>query len=226
MPTLNEGGSLKSCLLALKALKPPADEIIVCDGGSTDQTVAIAREMDVRVVHSETGRGTQIRAGVEIARSDVALVIHADCICDKNVSQKILKGLMLNPDVVGGAIGQRFHDANLRLLVIEMLNDARATLGGASFGDQGQFFRVSAVQKMGGYPDYPLMEDIELSLRMMRLGRVVLLDGGIHNSARQWCHGFFKRIWLILRLVVVFRFNRLFNHDITHKLYAIYYNRK
>ncbi|MDR4518339.1 MAG: glycosyltransferase [Nitrosomonas sp.] len=226
VPTFNEGESIKPCLLALKNLKPPADEVIVCDGGSTDQTVAIATAMDIRVVHSETGRGAQIRAGVEVARSDVVLVIHADCVCDNNVSQKILNVLTLNPDVIGGAVGQRFNTESAQLLVIEMLNDARATLGGASFGDQGQFFRVAAIQKMGGYPDYPLMEDIELSLRMMQLGRVVLLDSGIHNSARQWRQGFFKRVWLILKLVIVFRLNRLFNRNVTRKLYAIYYDRK
>ncbi|MCB1985389.1 MAG: glycosyltransferase [Burkholderiales bacterium] len=226
VPTLNEGESIKPCLLALRSLKPPANEIIICDGGSTDQTVAIAREMDVRVVHSETGRGTQIRAGVEAARSDAALVIHADCVCDNTVSQKILNVLEQNPDVVGGAIGQRFNDTGIRLLVIEMLNDARAAWVGASFGDQSQFFRIAAVDKMGGYPGYPLMEDVELSLRMKRLGRVVLLDCRILNSARQWRHGFFKRIWLILHLVAVFRINRLFNRDVTHKLYATYYNRR
>ena len=226
VPTFNEGESIKPCLLALKTLKPLADEIIVCDGGSTDQTVAMVKEMDIRVVHSKTGRGAQIRAGIEVARSDVALVVHADCICERNLSEKILNVLKLNQDVIGGAVGQRFNTASVQLLVIEMLNDARATLGGASFGDQGQFFRVAAVQKMGGYPDYPLMEDVELSLRMMQLGRVVLLDGGIHNSARQWHHGFFRRVWLILRLVIVFRLNRLFNRDVTQQLYAIYYDRK
>ncbi|SFL08022.1 transferase 2, rSAM/selenodomain-associated [Nitrosomonas aestuarii] len=226
IPTLNEGGQIKACLEAVQSMQRPADEIFVCDGGSTDKTVAIAKEMGVCVVHSEPGRGTQIKAGVEAARSEVVLVIHADCICDNDVSQRIMSVLEKNPDVVGGAVGQRFNTSSMQLFVIEMLNDARAILGGASFGDQGQFFRVAALQKVGGFPGYPLMEDIEVSLRMMRTGRVVLLNGGVHNSARQWRQGFIKRIILIIKLVIIFRINRLLQRDVTEKLYAIYYNNR
>lgn len=226
VPTLNEGEQIKACLSSLKSLERPANEIIISDGGSTDHTVTIVQAMGFKVVTSKRGRGTQIKAGVEAASSDVILVIHADCICKKDVSQQIMTVLAQNSDVVGGAVGQRFSAANLRLLTIEMLNDARATLGGTSFGDQGQFFRMAAIQNQGGFPDYPLMEDVELSLRMMQSGRVVLLGGGIQNSARQWKQIFMKRVLLILKLVVVFRISRLFNRDVTKRLYEIYYDKK
>lgn len=223
VPTLNEGERITDCLRALKSLDRLPDEIIVCDGGSTDQTVITAQTMGFRVVTGQRGRGAQIRAGVDAANSDVVLVIHADCICKRDVSQRVMTVLTQNLDVIGGAVGQRFSNVSPRLLIIEMLNDARAALGGASFGDQGQFFRMAAIQNQGGFPAYPLMEDVELSLRMMQAGRVVLLDGGIQNSARQWERDFLKRIWLILKLVIVFRLSRLFNRDVTKKLYAKYY---
>ncbi len=226
VPTLNESDQIATCLSSLQALNRPADEIIVSDGGSSDQTVTIAQSMGVHVVTSQRGRGAQIRAGVEAASADVVLVIHADCVCNKRISQQVMTVLTQNPEVVGGAVGQRFDRSSLHLLIIEMLNDARATLGGASFGDQGQFFRMAAIQQQGGFPDYPLMEDIELSLRMMKAGHVVLLDGGIQNAARQWQNGFLTRILLILRLVIVFRLSRLFNRDVTKKLYQRYYARK
>ncbi len=226
VPTLNEGEQIKACLSALKSLKRPADEIIVSDGGSTDHTVATVQAMGFKVVTSKRGRGAQIRAGVAAVNSNVVLVIHADCVCKTDVSQRIMTVLTQNPDVVGGAVGQRFNTASLRLLIIEILNDARATLGGASFGDQGQFFRSAEIREQGGFPDYPLMEDIELSLRMMQAGRVVLLGDGIQNSARQWKRDFIKRILLILKLVIVFRLSRLFNRDVTKKLYEMYYAKK
>ncbi|SER58387.1 transferase 2, rSAM/selenodomain-associated [Nitrosomonas sp. Nm51] len=226
IPALNESRQIKNCLLAVKSMQRQVDEIIVCDGGSSDQTAAIAKQLGARVVSTQSGRGTQIRAGLEVANADVVLVVHADCICGTDVSQKIMNVLARSPDVVGGAVGQRFKTSNIRLFVIEMLNDARAALGGASFGDQGQFFRTAAINKMGGFPDYPLMEDVELSLRMMGIGRTVLLDGGIRNSARQWQQAFVKRIWLIVKLVFVFRLNRLLQRDVTQKLYAIYYGGK
>lgn len=225
VPTLNECSHIKTCLLALTSLDRPPDEIIISDGSSIDQTATIARAMGFRVVVSKRGRGAQIKAGVDAAHSDVVLVIHADCTCENDVSQRVMTILTKNPDVVGGAVGQRFKTSNPRLLFIEMLNDARATLGGASFGDQGQFFRTVPAQNWGGFPDYPLMEDIELSLRMMQTGRVVLLGEGIQNSARQWNQDFIRRILLILRLVIIFRLSRLFKCDVTEKLCAMYYKK-
>lgn len=226
VPTLNEGAQIKPCLTALAVQDRQPDEIIVSDGGSTDNTVALARELGFRVVSSKCGRGAQIRSGVAAAQSDVILVIHADCICAKDVSQRVMNVLSNNPDVVGGAVGQRFNHSTFRLLIIEMLNDARATLGGSSFGDQGQFFRTVAQRNWGGFPAYPLMEDVELSLRMMQTGRVVLLGAGIRNSARQWHQAFIQRVLFILKLLVVFRWNRLLHRDVTHKLYAMYYAKK
>ena len=226
VPTLNESAQIKPCLSALAAQHRPPDEIIVSDGGSTDDTATQARAMGFQVVSGKRGRGAQIRTGIAAAQSNVVLIIHADCICDRDVSQRIMRVLSNNPDVVGGAVGQRFRTSNHRLLLIEMLNDARATLGGSSFGDQGQFFRSAALRNWGGFPAYPLMEDVELSLRMMQSGRVVLLGGGIRNAARQWHDAFIKRILFILKLLVVFRWNRLLHRDVTHKLYAMYYAKK
>lgn len=223
VPTLNEYTHIKSCLLALASLDRPPDEIIISDGSSIDHTATVARTMGFRVIVSKRGRGAQIKAGVDAARSDVVLVIHADCTCANDVSRRVMTILAKNPDVVGGAIGQRFKTANPRMLIIEMLNDARATLSGITFGDQGQFFRTAAARNWGGYPDYPLMEDIELSLRMMQTGRVVLLGEGIQNSARQWRDDFIKRVLLILKFVIVFRLSRLFNRNVTEKLSAMYY---
>lgn len=225
VPALNEENQIKACLSSLKAMQPPPDEIIVCDGGSHDRTVAVAKTMNVCIVTGGAGRGAQIRTGIAAASSDVVLVLHADCRCDMDIRRRIMAVLERNADVVGGAVGQRFMVSNAKLLAIELLNDARATFAGASFGDQGQFFRVAALSRMGGFPGYPLMEDVELSLRLDRIGRTILLDGGIQNSERQWKQHFFKRVGLILRLVFIFHVNRFLRRDVTAQLYAKYYSR-
>jgi glycosyltransferase involved in cell wall biosynthesis len=226
VPALNEENHIATCLSSLKAMQPPPDEIVVCDGGSHDRTISIAETMHVRVVMGGPGRGAQIRTGIAAISSDVVLVIHADCRCGADVRRRIMAMLERNADVIGGAVGQRFMDSSAKLLLIELLNDVRATFAGASFGDQGQFFRITAVESMNGFPDYPLMEDVELSLRLNRIGRVVLLDGDIRNSERQWKQHFFKRIGLVLKLVFIFHVNRFLRRDVTKQLYAKYYNRK
>ena len=225
VPVLNEENRIKSCLIALQAMQSSPNEIIVCDGGSTDRTMSVAETMGAHVIASEPGRGIQIGAGVAQVSSDVVLIVHADCRCDESVSQQIMAVLGKNPDAVGGAVGQRFEASNAKLMIIEMLNDLRAALSGSSFGDQGQFFRVAALEKIGGYPACPLMEDVELSLRMKRAGRVVFIGSGIKNSARQWGRDFSRRVCLILKLVLLFHWNRLLRRDVTRTLYAKYYNR-
>ena len=138
-----------------------------------------------------------------------------------------MRVLSENPDIAGGALGQRFSEERGGLLLIEMLNDARATLGGCSFGDQCQFYRRQAALAWGGFPAFPLMEDVELALRMLVSGRVVLLGDSVISSARQWKRGtFFARVFLILRLVVLYRWSRISGRDITDKLYAIYYGKE
>jgi hypothetical protein len=98
-------------------------------------------------------------------RSDVVLVLHADSEIAPDTGSRIAAALNTRPEAVGGAVGQHFDRDTPSLCVIECLNEVRAVLLGLSFGDQGQFFRRAAIIAGGGFPNLPLMEDVELSLR-------------------------------------------------------------
>ncbi len=226
IPTLNESESLVRCLESLRdrtALK----EIIVADGGSTDGTPALAAKLGVRVVESPKGRGLQIRKGVESASCDVIVILHADCTAQKGVFKRILKKLESDPDTVGGAVGMQFEKNNSKTMAIAFLNNVRTFLTGISFGDQAQFFRTEALTVTGGFPSMMLMEDVELSLRLKEIGRLVFLRKGILVSERRWQgNGFSGNLMTVFYLFTRFLVERRFSRGDTLKrnFYEIYYS--
>jgi len=225
VPTLNEGNNLERCLQALKN-RTVLKEVIVADGGSTDQTREIAVRNGARVVESPKGRGLQIEKGIQTAAGDLIMVLHADCVAEKGVFGKVLRLLESNPDAVGGAVGMKFEQQNPRTDLIAFLNNARTFLTGIAFGDQAQFFRSEALAAMGGFPRSMLMEDVELSLRLKKVGRLVFLRTGIVVSGRRWQgNGFARRLLTVLRLFFGYLIERRFGRidPLMKHYYEIYY---
>jgi rSAM/selenodomain-associated transferase 2 len=185
VPTLNEAGNIERCLSAL-AGEEAIREVIVADGGSTDRTVSLAEGRGARVVSSPKGRGRQIRAGVEAARAEIILVLHADSILRPGSARRILDALASHPEVAGGCFGMAFDTLGRRGRFIGFLNNLRAFATGIAFGNQAQFFRAAAIERIGGFPDHMLMEDVEASLRLKTVGRLVYLRRGVVVSGRRW----------------------------------------
>ena len=200
IPTLNEAVTVRRCLDAVRACGR-VREVIVADGGSTDGTPAIAREAGATVVAAGKGRGVQLRAGAARATGDILLFLHADSMLQESAGDRIARSLERNPAAAGGCLGMRFEEGGPVRRGIAALNNLRAALTGIGFGDQAQFVRRDALERIGGFPGLVLMEDVELSLRLKRIARPVYLPGGVVVSGRRWQAGdSVRRIWLILRL--------------------------
>ena len=228
IPTLNESDHLSACLSSIEESSLTAAEIIIVDGGSTDNTQSIVKGTRAQLLQSEMGRGYQIAKGVAQSSSDVILVLHADANVDQRALENMMHTLKLNPEIVGGAIGQRFMTAKPKpvLLVVEALNDLRATWQSNSFGDQGQFFRRSAIEKLGGFPNIPLMEDVELTALLNKEGDLVLLDCDLECSARRWEKDKSSgRFLQVLSLVIRYKVLKLFGRDPSKQLFKEYYSR-
>ena len=224
VPVLNESRVLAECLLSVGRMSPRPDEVIVVDGGSTDGTREIAARSGATVISSELGRGIQIAAGVAAARSEVVLVLHGDCEVAPDVGSRICAALNARPEAPGGAVGQRFHLGAFRLNVIECLNEARAVLFGLSFGDQGQFFRRAAIMASGGFPPLPLMEDVELSLRLRAAGPTIYLGGGLICSGRGWRQEkWLKRCATVIAMTTMYLLQRRKGSHVAEVLYQRYY---
>lgn len=160
-------------------------EIIVADGGSHDQTSDRAREAGATVVSSVPGRGRQIHAGISRASGEVVLMLHADTRLAGEAGGQ-LKAALQDPRVACGAFRQRIDAAGMRFRWLEAGNAFRARRLGMPYGDQAIFARRALFDTIGGMPQIPLMEDVELLRRLRRHGWPVLLPGPLTVSARRW----------------------------------------
>ena len=202
IPVLNESGRIRPCIESLRR-EPEVSQVIVADGGSTDDTIAVAESLGAKVVSAEKGRGCQIRAGVDSTEGDAVLVLHADCRLREGTARRVVETLNRKPSCAGGSLGMSFDRAGWKTRPIALLNNLRSGLTGISFGDQGQFFRAEILPLIGGFPDRMLMEDVELALRLKSIGQTAFLQKGVIVSGRRWRRSaYFARIFKVLRLCV------------------------
>jgi glycosyltransferase involved in cell wall biosynthesis len=201
IPTLNEEGVLATLLESLGRQSQPAERVIVADAGSTDATIAIAQGHGTEVLSGcPRGRGGQVAAALAPVGEEIVLVAHADMRFDVQSLERIRQSFVDHPDAPGGCLGHCFDQTSWVLQCIEWCDRRRARRG-ESYGDQAQFFRRERLLSVGGYPDQPLMEDIELSRRLRMLGRPLYLDLPVVVSARRFTReAWWKALWKNWRL--------------------------
>ena len=183
VPVLNEEKSIAATLQALARLQPY--ETIVVDGGSQDRTAEIAAEFGVKVIPSERGRARQMNRGAREASGDVLLFLHADTRLPSTAFSDIA-GAMGDPRYVGGHFDVELDGKHWLLPLVGRLISYRSRLSKVATGDQAQFARRAVFQRMGGFADIPLMEDIAFCRTLKRLGEVACLRSRVVTSARRW----------------------------------------
>ncbi|PSJ48002.1 glycosyl transferase [Zobellella endophytica] len=197
MPVLNEAGILPRTLAALP-LRDCRTEVILVDGGSSDDSVALARRAGVRVVTSAPGRARQMNAGAAEAGGDLLLFLHADTRLPPLARQAVAQALTCRH---WGRFDIAISGCHPLLGLVARLVNLRSRLTGIATGDQAIFVRRSTFEAIGGFPEQPLMEDIELSKRLKRLGPPASLGLKASTSGRRWeSRGVFRTIWLMWRL--------------------------
>jgi rSAM/selenodomain-associated transferase 2 len=158
----------------------------VVDGGSRDDTAAVvARLPGPRLLESARGRAVQMNHGARAAGGDTLLFLHADTRLPDGAARAIEQALA-EPGVVGGRFDVRFDNERPLFRVIAWFMNTRSRASGICTGDQAIFVRRADFEAIGGYPDIPLMEDIELSRRLKRRGTLCALRLCVTTSARKW----------------------------------------
>ena len=142
-------------------------EVIVSDGGSTDQTLAVADAFDLNLVTGERGRGAQCARGVAASNRPWVLVLHADSQPDANFATAIAAHMTSTDTAARIAYGWLgFSDGGWRSSLVAQGANLRSRLFDLPYGDQGLLFERTLYDQAGGYPPWPLMEDVELVRRL------------------------------------------------------------
>jgi rSAM/selenodomain-associated transferase 2/rSAM/selenodomain-associated transferase 1 len=215
IPALNEAHNIADTIT--KTGHGNNTEIIVVDGGSSDDTVSIARQLGATVIESSPPRSQQMNHGADAASKDILLFLHADTLLPENYNRYVL-GALEQPGVVAGAFELCIDSPVLSLRFIECVANWRSRYLKTPYGDQAIFMFSKVFHQMGGFPNIPIMEDFELIRRFQRIGEVLTLPVPVITSPRRWLnHGILKTT-LINQLIVLSYFLGI-SPDTIYRLY-------
>lgn len=200
IPVLNEAASIVEVLHSLSALRSGGHEVIVVDGGSRDETVALAQPLADRVIEAPSGRARQMNAGAAAAKGEIVLFLHADSLLPENADCLIIQSLGTRT-LAWGRFDVRLSGGRCMFRIIETMMNWRSRLTGIATGDQGIFITRRLFEESGGFPEIPLMEDVAISRRLKTYARPICLKHRLRTSSRRWeQRGIWRTILLMWRL--------------------------
>jgi uncharacterized protein len=182
IPTLNEAARIEESIAHARSGDA---EIIVVDGGSTDNTAERASRAGARIIKASRGRALQQNEGAAAARGTVLLFLHADTRLPKGYVSHVFE-LFLDPRTILGAFRFKTDSDEPRMRIIEFLANFRSQHLRLPYGDQALFIRKATFERAGGFPRIPIAEDLVLVKKLSKMGRVGTAEAEAVTSARRW----------------------------------------
>jgi len=202
-------------------------QIYVVEGGGKKNSLRTAARFGTSYISTDKiSRGGQINTGFMAGHGDIALILHADSQIDATRFIEFISKLKENKQICWGILGHCYDKQNIKLRILEILNNLRFSIAGIAFGDQGIFFRRSIIDDEVKLPNIPLMEDLEISLRLSGLPKLNV-GRTLTASSRRWGEKkYYRKVFSILSFIFYYLFGRKMGVDIkllSRKLYVKYY---
>lgn len=190
-PVLNEAKIIARFLSQFKD-QPPPFELIIVDGGSTDQTKEIVRSFpQVKLIESPPGRGKQMNAGAKAAAGEIYLFLHSDTFLPPEGLNKI-REVMKDKEAVGGFFGLQHDTDNFWYKRLNFIINYYSNHTNTPYGDQALFCSREAFEKLNGFKEIPIMEDYDFSKRLGKFGKLVKIKEKVVGSFRRYEQGIIK----------------------------------
>jgi rSAM/selenodomain-associated transferase 2 len=200
IPVLNEAALIAQTLSTLQPLRAAGHELIVVDGGSSDDTIALSEPLADQIIRCSRGRGRQMNGGAKIARGDILLFLHTDTLLPKGADQLIIRE-MEKREKNWGRFDVRLSGGHLLLRIVEWLMNWRSRITGIATGDQAIFVQRKIFETVGGFPAIDLMEDITMSKFLKKYGPPLCLWQRVVTSSRRWQRNGILRTILLMWLL-------------------------
>ncbi|PKO86343.1 MAG: glycosyl transferase [Betaproteobacteria bacterium HGW-Betaproteobacteria-12] len=202
IPMLDEGADIATLLAGLQAWRAAGCEIIVVDGGSRDASLALAKPLATAAFAARRGRSRQMNAGAAQAQNEILIFLHADTRLPPDALAHITTAI--DDGACWGRFDVRIDGRLPGLAMVATLMNWRSRLTGIATGDQALFVSREVFERIGGFPEQPLMEDIALSRTLRALSWPTCLRQRVTTSGRRWeQRGLWRTIfamwWLRLR---------------------------
>jgi rSAM/selenodomain-associated transferase 2 len=200
IPTLNEADNIQEAIISSQIGRNI--EIIIVDGGSKDETLSIAKSLDVKVIISPPGRANQMNMGAMAANGEILLFLHADTRLPTNFAQMI-RTTLAKPGIVAGAFTLRINAPNWGLRLVEFGVKWRSHLWQMPYGDQAIFITKEVFQNVGNFPEIPIMEDFALMKKLKTIGKISLLSKPVITSSRRWLKKGILQTTILNQIIII-----------------------